>query len=217
MTGLDNDRRRWFRIAVLPLETDLKRHARRLCHGISIDPEDLLQDTMEQLFRYENWHGIENVRAFSIATMRNLALQVARRDRVLTIQTMDDLENFDIACEAPSAERIVVARDDWATVTKCISSLPPQCGKVFSMRKIDGLSQSEIARQLGLSISTIEKHVIKGLRRCSDAIAWPSDRTSRTNRQRIRNISRDNAGAVPCPPPTTVSTLAYEAADYRHF
>ena len=44
-----------------------------------------------------------------------------------------------------------------------IDDLPQQCGRVVRLRKIDGRSPSEIAVLLGISVSTVEKHLAKGL------------------------------------------------------
>jgi DNA-directed RNA polymerase specialized sigma24 family protein len=46
--------------------------------------------------------------------------------------------------------------------------LPPLCRRVFVLRKVYRLSHDEIAEVLGVSHSTIEKHVAKGLIRCRD-------------------------------------------------
>jgi RNA polymerase sigma-70 factor (ECF subfamily) len=47
-----------------------------------------------------------------------------------------------------------------------LRSLPAQCQRVFVMCKVYGFSHKEIASKLGISVSTVEKHLIKGLSRC---------------------------------------------------
>jgi RNA polymerase sigma-70 factor (ECF subfamily) len=49
-----------------------------------------------------------------------------------------------------------------------VDQLPPLCRRVFVLRKVYRLSHDEIAEVLGVSHSTIEKHVAKGLVRCRD-------------------------------------------------
>ncbi|MGH8200295.1 MAG: RNA polymerase sigma factor [Steroidobacteraceae bacterium] len=51
-----------------------------------------------------------------------------------------------------------------------MDSLPPLCRRVFVLRKVYQLSHAEIAQVLGVSHSTIEKHVAKGLLRCRDQL-----------------------------------------------
>jgi len=49
-----------------------------------------------------------------------------------------------------------------------VDRLPPLCRRVFVLRKVFKLSHAEISEVLGVSHSTIEKHVAKGLVRCRD-------------------------------------------------
>ena len=49
-----------------------------------------------------------------------------------------------------------------------LGRLPPLCRRVFVLRKVYRLSHDEISEVLGVSHSTIEKHVAKGLIRCRD-------------------------------------------------
>lgn len=45
-----------------------------------------------------------------------------------------------------------------------IESLPQQCRTVFQMSRYDDLSYSEIAKQLNISVNTVENHIAKALR-----------------------------------------------------
>jgi RNA polymerase sigma-70 factor (ECF subfamily) len=108
---------------------------------------------------------------------------------------MSDLDSLGVADELPGADRTLEARDDLRLLARLIADLPPQCRRVFTLRKVYGLSHEEIAVRLGLSISTVEKHVIKGLRLCSERLArepargWRS--TPRTGEGRRRCAESD--------------------------
>ncbi|MDH7639249.1 RNA polymerase sigma factor [Sphingomonas oryzagri] len=171
MTGDDDERRLWFRRQVLPLEPALRVHAARLCARIACEPDDLVHDAFAKLITCTTWREIENVHAFALVTLRNLALQVARRSKIVSFQAVSDLEAFEIADDAPSADQQLAARDEMALLLRLIDDLPSKCRIVFRMCKIDGLSHAEIAVRLGLSVSTVEKHIIKGLRLCSEGLA----------------------------------------------
>ena len=49
-----------------------------------------------------------------------------------------------------------------------INSLPPKCRDVFVLRWIHGLSQRAISEKLNIAVSTVEKHLAKGLRFCKE-------------------------------------------------
>ena len=56
-----------------------------------------------------------------------------------------------------------------------IERLPGQCRAVFVLRKVEGLSQAETARRLGLAQSTVEKHVARGMRMVAAALTRPNE------------------------------------------
>lgn len=48
-------------------------------------------------------------------------------------------------------------------IDRCVDRFPPQCKKVFILSRSYQLKNSEIAQQLGISIKTVEKHLMKAL------------------------------------------------------
>jgi len=44
--------------------------------------------------------------------------------------------------------------------------LPAQCRKVYLLRKVHGLSHKEISDRLEISISAVEKHILRGVLKC---------------------------------------------------
>jgi RNA polymerase sigma-70 factor (ECF subfamily) len=52
-------------------------------------------------------------------------------------------------------------------LTQAIQSLPDRCREVLTLRKIEGLSQREIAARMGISEHTVEAQVANGMRRCA--------------------------------------------------
>ena len=187
----DDERRLWFRREVAPLEPRLRAYAAGFCHAGFEEIDDLVHETFAKLIAYPGWRGIENVLAFALRTLKNVALGAARRRKIVSIHVIADLDQFGIADEGPGAERIVEARDELRALARLITELPPQCRRVFTLRKIYGLSNTEIAERLGLSVSTVEKHVIKGLRVCSERLAKEPARglRSRTSWARARRWS----------------------------
>ena len=51
-----------------------------------------------------------------------------------------------------------------------LDDLPPRCRQVVVLRKIDGLSQKEVARQMGVTTETVENQVAKGMRLLAQAL-----------------------------------------------
>jgi len=51
---------------------------------------------------------------------------------------------------------------------EALQSLPERCREVFTLRRIYGLSQREIAQRLGLSEKTVENHSVTALKKCTE-------------------------------------------------
>lgn len=51
-----------------------------------------------------------------------------------------------------------------AIVANAIDSLPDQCRLVFKLSRFENLTYAEIAEQLGISVKTVENHMVKALK-----------------------------------------------------
>ena len=60
-----------------------------------------------------------------------------------------------------SAERTVIARDQIGLVEAALAELGERTETIFRRFRIDGISQREIAEELGISLSAVEKHLHK--------------------------------------------------------
>ncbi len=61
----------------------------------------------------------------------------------------------------PDAHEVVYASQRLNKVERAVAQLPPRCREVFLIHRLDGLSYSQIAVQLGISVSAVEKHMAR--------------------------------------------------------
>jgi RNA polymerase sigma factor (sigma-70 family) len=139
----------------------LRRFVQRLV-GSRDAAEDIVQDTFERA--YASPREVQFPRAFLFRVAHNLSLKWLRRRRVARTDLMGDLDGIGVyEDEGPIDEPLIVA-EELRLLEEAAEQLPPQCRAAFSLRLFHAQPYSEIARTLGISIKTVEKHVSRGIR-----------------------------------------------------
>lgn len=152
--------------AYLEHESFLKRFLKRFLSRPD-DIEDVVQETFLRAYNAEQGLKIHTPKAFLFRIARNLALNELRRSSTLITNYIADLDDTGVIPEQVSVEEQVEERERLAVFCKAAAALPMQCRRAFLMRKVYGLSQQEIARELNISVSTVEKHLATGLLKCA--------------------------------------------------
>jgi RNA polymerase sigma factor (sigma-70 family) len=162
-----DERHDWFLNQIFRHRAALHRYLQRFTSGAE-DVEDLVQETYVRMYALPDYREIESPRALLFRIAHNMAVERARRQSTQATDSMGDLELLNVySTEAPADEQID-ARRRFESFCAAVDRLPPLCRRVFVLRKVYRLSHDEIAEVLGVSHSTIEKHVAKGLVRCRD-------------------------------------------------
>lgn len=186
----------WLTINFLPHEAQLRRMLRRVCSGPA-EIDDVVQETCYRILAMGSLAHVREPKPFVFRAARNIMLDKIRRDAVVSIEAMANLEELEIADAAPTPERVVFARDELKWVIGLVANLPERCRNVFRARRLHGLSQQETAETLGLTDSVVEHEMMKGMRLMSEMIAqYGMDQprqSSSTERSRKRGNSRGNA------------------------
>jgi RNA polymerase sigma factor (sigma-70 family) len=162
-----DERHDWFLNQVFRHRAALHRYLRRFTSGAE-DVEDLVQETYVRMYALQDYRTIDSPRALLFRIAHNMAVERARRQTTQATDSVADFESLSVySSEAPADEQID-ARRRFESFCAAVDRLPPLCRRVFVLRKVYRLSHDEIAEVLGVSHSTIEKHVAKGLLRCRD-------------------------------------------------
>jgi RNA polymerase sigma-70 factor (ECF subfamily) len=176
-----DERALWLSRFVLPHEPALRSWlARRSIAGLEVD--DIVQETYAKLSNVDDVSLIANVRSYMFTAAHSIMSSHLRRSRIVSITSYASIEEFGLPDEAADPEQNLLAHDELQRLGQLIAAMPPRVREVLILRRIDGLTQREVAERLGISVSTVEKHIASAMRRLSDAFAYGGERKVRTSR-----------------------------------
>lgn len=141
---------------------------------------DLAQDAFLRVWRSAHKTEINNPRALIFKTAANLAINEfkARKryyeNHVDTAATHADKIEM-IAADQPSPERIASARQDYKTCMEVIEDFPEKVRAAFIKSRFESLTYREIAEDLQVSESSVEKYIITALKDLRAALSVPED------------------------------------------
>jgi RNA polymerase sigma factor (sigma-70 family) len=164
-----DERRKRLLDQIFSHRTALQRYLRKFTAG-SEDVEDLVQEAYVRVCAMSPAQVVDSPRALLFRIARNLAVDRARQRVTHATDDVADFEPLNVSSEEAEPDEQVDLRRRFESFCAAVDSLPPLCRRVFVLRKVYQLSHAEIAQVLGLSHSTIEKHVAKGLLRCRDRL-----------------------------------------------
>lgn len=159
----------WVAREIVPHEVRIRRWLARS----RLSPEDIdevMQEAYCRIAMLPSVDHIEQPLAYMFATVRNLLLRRLKRQQVVALETLSEIETWqDLA--TPSPEEQAASRLSYERVMAIIARLPERCRKIVELRKIEGWSQKEIAAHLGITEKAVEKQVWTGVRAIRDAWA----------------------------------------------
>lgn len=161
MTRISGERAIWLARHVIPHEPALRAWLRkRRLAGLEID--DIVQETYARLIGAESVEGVRNPKTYAFQAAYSVMMTHVRRSRVIAFQTVSDIDQLGATADEPSPERRIADRDELQHLAEAIASLPARVRDVFILRRVEALSQREVAQRLGISESTVEKHMSRG-------------------------------------------------------
>ena len=131
------------------------------------DIDDIVQETFVKSYEAQMKQEIQYERTYMLATARNLALNHVTRAAERMNDSLEDIDSKANGLRTQDLEKQVESKERFIHFCRATDKLSAEVKRVFLLKKVYGLSQREIAETLGLSESTVEKHVAKGLMLCA--------------------------------------------------
>ena len=159
----------WFAVEILPHEAALTRYLTRVWPNHQ-DVPDLRQDIYILIYQSAAKERPHQPKAFLFTTARNLLTDRMRRGRIVSIDYTQDLDSLNVLIDEISPEHRLSARQDLRRLSEALDALPDGCRDVIWLRRVEGLSQRETAKRLGMKEGTIESHMCRGVRALAKAV-----------------------------------------------
>jgi len=158
-------------VACSVLEKLYRDQARNLCAYArkrvgSHEAEDVVRDAFLKLLQEGRATDCSHPKAYLFRVASNTAVDALRRQmtRARYLSGEGAAQSGDVAEPAPMIEsRIAVAQ-----LESLLDELPPPCRNAFLCYWLDEMSQSEIARYLGVTVRTVERRLAKALEHLRD-------------------------------------------------
>lgn len=129
--------------------------------------QDCAQDCWFKLCKARPAEPVDNLRGYVFRVAANIAVdwhrQRGREDELLA----DYGQLAGVAdASAPDTAHLAALRQTIRRLEAIILAQPPRTVEVFLRHKVDGLSHAQVAAELGISVSAVEKHMIRLLLAC---------------------------------------------------
>lgn len=131
------------------------------------DTDDLIQEAFVRGMRAWQSREIHSLDDYLFIVTRNLALKEREKQNDQLSAIVDELSLDEVTSGAPCPEHLTLSRARFSAFVGVVNQLPKQCQRAFLLKHMHGFSQKEIASEMGIAESTVEKHLAKGLKRCA--------------------------------------------------
>lgn len=134
---------------------------------------EAVQDTWLRLHRLDAVRAVQNPRSY----LFRIALNVAR-DRVAHEKRYMPLEQgggIDLIDQAAGPADTVEMRSELMKVERLMAELPARQRDILVAARLDGIPRNEIARRLGVSLSTVEKELKQAHEYCLSRLMMEQD------------------------------------------
>ena len=158
-TDLDH----WFSTEILCLEHLLTGYLARVWKNPS-EVADLRHEVYIRVYESAARAIPHNPRSFLFAIAKNYLTDRRRRERIVSIDYTPDSDALNVLKDELTPERRLIARQELKQLSDAFDDLTDKCRAVLWLRRVEGLSQREVAERLGIPETAVESQVARGMR-----------------------------------------------------
>ncbi|MBS9478960.1 RNA polymerase sigma factor [Ancylobacter radicis] len=119
---------------------------------------DLVQDAFLNVIERPET-PINDIRAYLYSIARNLLLNHLKQEARRRTDVVAPEAFADIAADQPTPEDVVDSRLQLERIHALVQELPLRTQQIFALNRVEGLSHAKVAACLGISESSVQKHL----------------------------------------------------------
>lgn len=108
---------------------------------------------------------IQSAKAFLFKVARHVALDNVHRKMVSRVDAVGNLDRLAVIEDARGVVDTIAASEKVEMVADALVILSPRCREIVMLRKLKGMSRTEVAARLGISEKTVDEHLSRGVKR----------------------------------------------------
>ncbi|MXP26683.1 sigma-70 family RNA polymerase sigma factor [Altererythrobacter indicus] len=134
------------------------------------DVDDMVQNVALRIQTHLAAERIDNPERYVFQVARSVLVDHHRKNVSRMSGQHETLEDWHHPVEELSPERILAGTDELQHVLNALQLLPVRTRQAFVLHRFEHLSYSDIALQMEISVSAVEKHIMRAIRKLSAAI-----------------------------------------------
>lgn len=145
------------------------RHSSSLCrylnmylkdHNMSMD---IVQESFVRMAELMKHSTVQDFDAYLYRVAKNLMIDHFREQKARPSMVISDEQWQEIPAQVKSLEATAIREQQLSQIQAIIQTLPERTQAIFRLHREEGLTQTEVAQLLNISLSTVEKHLANAL------------------------------------------------------
>lgn len=134
------------------------------------EAEDLVQEVFSRLVARESIEPVQHLPSYIFQVAASVLADRARRRGVRRSEAHVVFDPEQHGGLDFDGERVLVGKQRLLQAAQALSLLPERTRTIFVLHRLEGHRYREIAKQLGLSVSAVEKHMVRAVQHLSRSL-----------------------------------------------
>lgn len=151
-----------------------KQHALRITRFLGYrlrnhaDGQDAAQEVFLRLWKREHEGALrDEASSYMGSVVNSVAIDMDRVRHTHAADRHVDIDSVEIAGGGACNDETQFWREGVVSLAHALSDLPDLTQKIFILYYVEGMTHEEIARELGMSVRTIERHMVRAMSFCT--------------------------------------------------